>query len=370
VLMADLRLEKLSKVFPTGTTAVCDLDLAMTDGELLVLMGPSGCGKTTTLRLIAGLEAPTSGKIFIGEELVNAVPPHRRNLAMVFQRPALYPHLSVRRNLEFGLQFVGTQDQSRIAEVCNLLELGDVLDRRPAQLSGGQQQRVALGRGLMRRPRILLLDEPLSNLDARLRLDLRRQLHLLHQRLRTTIVYVTHDQAEAMTLGQRIAMLDRGILQQLGMPATLFQRPANRFVASSLGSPSMNLLDGELSRDEADWRFRHGSCMLTIPPELGRTWAPFEGRPLTLGFHPEILRVGESADSFAVLPMTVMLTETAGDTSYVYLRRESWNWTAIHDLRGAELPTAGESVKVKLNLVRAHLFDGVTGMALCHPDFK
>jgi multiple sugar transport system ATP-binding protein len=368
--MAELRLENLCKVYPNSTTALCDLDLAVSDGELLVLMGPSGCGKTTTLRLIAGLEEPSCGMIHIGGKIVNPVPPHLRNVAMVFQRPALYPHLSVRQNLEFGLRFLAKKDASRTAEVANLLELGDVVDRLPAQLSGGQQQRVALGRALMRQPSILLLDEPLSNLDARLRLDLRRQLHLLHQRLRTTIIYVTHDQAEAMALGQRIALLDRGILQQVDTLAILYRRPANRFVASCLGAPAMNLLDGELSQDGEVWRFRHGSCVLTIPPEIGRQWSGFQGRPLTLGVRPEILRVAESVDSKSVLPMTVMLTETVGDTGYAYLQRQCWNLTSIVGERGASSISAGDTVNVELNLVRAHLFDGVTGMALCHPDFK
>jgi multiple sugar transport system ATP-binding protein len=368
--MADLRLEKLCKVYPAGTTALCNLDLAVSDGELLVLMGPSGCGKTTTLRLIAGLEEPTRGMIRIGGVIVNPVPPHLRNVAMVFQQPALYPHLRVRQNLEFGLRFLAKKDASRTAEVANLLELGDVLERLPAQLSGGQQQRVALGRALMRQPSILLLDEPLSNLDARLRLDLRRQLHLLHQRLRTTILYVTHDQAEAMTLGRRIAVVDRGILQQVDTPTILYRRPANRFVASSLGAPAMNLLDGELSQDGADWWFRHGSSLLSIPPEIGRRWSGFQGRPLTLGVRPEILRVGESADSRSVLPMTVMLTETSGDTGYAYLQKECWNLTCFIGECGASSLPVGDTVKVELALVRAHLFDGVTGMALCHPDFK
>jgi multiple sugar transport system ATP-binding protein len=368
--MSELRLEKLSKVYSTGTTAVRDLDLTVESGELLVLMGPSGCGKTTTLRLIAGLEEPTSGTIRIKGQVVNSVAPNLRNTAMVFQRPALYPHLTVRKNLEFGLRFLGKEDASRIAEVSNQLELGNVLDRLPAQLSGGQQQRTALGRALMRQPSILLLDEPLSNLDARLRLELRRQLHLLHQRLSTTIVYVTHDQAEAMTLARRIAVMDQGILQQTDTPTVLYRRPANRFVAGCLGAPGMNFLDGELSKDGAGWRFRQGSCVLTIPPEIGRRWAGFEGRPLTLGVRPEILRVAESAESTTVLPMTVLMTETAGDAGYVLLRRESWNWTGILDERGASSLAAGAAVGVEINLVQAHLFDGVTGMALCHPDFK
>jgi multiple sugar transport system ATP-binding protein len=367
--MAELRLEKLTKIYATGTSAVVDLDLIVESGELLVLMGPSGCGKTTTLRLIAGLEEPTSGIIRIGGESVNSLAPNLRNVAMVFQRPALYPHLTVRKNLEFGLRFLGKEDVSRIAEISNLLELGDVLDRLPAQISGGQQQRTALGRALMRRPRILLLDEPLSNLDARLRLELRRQLHLLHQRLSTTIIYVTHDQAEAMTLGRRIAVMDRGVLQQVDTPTVLYRRPANRFVAGCLGVPGMNFLEGELSVDGATNRFHKGSCVLTIPSEIGRRWASFAGRPLTLGVRPEILRVADSAKSDAALPMTVLMTETTGDTGYALLRRESWNWTAVLDEHATAF-TAGETVSVQINPVRAHLFDGVTGMALCHPDFK
>ena len=367
--MAEVRLEKLTKVYASGATALRDLDLSVKEGEFMVLMGPSGCGKTTTLRLISGLEEPTSGTIRIGGDVVNELPADRRDVGMMFQRPALYPHLRVRQNLEFGLKLRGQADVNRTAEIAGMLKIGGLLDRLPSQLSGGEQQRVALGRALLRRPRVLLLDEPLSNLDGRLRHELRRELNLLHGRLGITLIHVTHDQAEAMTLGQRVAVLDRGVLQQVDTPVGLYDRPANHFVAGWLGMPPMSFLVGKITGEGSQPCFRKGSCSLPIPTGLDARWAPFCGRPLTVGLRPEILVVADSADSDGGLPMTVVMVDSTGDRNFVTLRRESWELTGFIDGKKSSSYVRGETLRIRVNLERAHLFDGVTGMALCHPDF-
>jgi multiple sugar transport system ATP-binding protein len=270
--MAEVTLEQLAKTYPGGVEAVRDVSLRVADGELLVVVGPSGSGKTTLLRLIAGLETPLHGIVRVGGQVVNNLPPHRRNVAMVFQRPALYPHLSVRENLGFGLALrqggrwrrwlpgrcpvpMGDGEQ-QVANIARLLGLENLLERRPATLSAGQQQRVALGRALVRRPDVFLLDEPFSNLDAPLRQEMRRELHLLHRRLRATMIYVTHDQDEAVALADRIAVLDQGRIRQVDRPDVLWERPADRVVAAFLGWPAMNLPEGRLIRVEGRLVFR------------------------------------------------------------------------------------------------------------------
>ncbi|RMD78569.1 MAG: ABC transporter ATP-binding protein, partial [Gammaproteobacteria bacterium] len=255
--MAELALEGLGKVFPDGTAALRGVDLAVGEGELLVLVGPSGCGKSTLLRLVAGLERPSAGRVRIGGRDVTTLPPQRRDVAMVFQNYALYPHLSVAGNLAFPLRMRGVpraQRRRRVAEVAALLGLEGLLERRPGELSGGQRQRVAMGRALVRRPQVLLLDEPLSNLDARLRVQLRAELAALQRRTGVTTLHVTHDQAEAMTLGHRVAVLRAGRLEQVGQPEALYREPATAFVAAFLGSPGMNLLAARLEPAPGGWR--------------------------------------------------------------------------------------------------------------------
>jgi multiple sugar transport system ATP-binding protein len=245
--MANVILKHLEKTYPNGFHAVRDVNLEIGDGEFVVLVGPSGCGKSTTLRMIAGLEEATAGQIFIGDRLVNQVAPGDRDIAMVFQNYALYPHMSVRENMAFGLKMRRTprpEITRRVTEAAEILSIESLLDRRPRELSGGQRQRVALGRAIVREPKVFLFDEPLSNLDAKLRVQMRAEIARLHQRLKTTIVYVTHDQIEAMTLGDRIVLMDRGVIQQVDSPMKIYQRPANRFVASFIGSPAMNFIDG------------------------------------------------------------------------------------------------------------------------------
>src|ERR671928_1553518 len=246
--MASVRLERVQKTYPNGHVAAQGLDLEIADGEFMVLVGPSGCGKSTALRMIAGLETPTGGRIVIGDRDVTSLPPQERDIAMVFQSYALYPHMTVRENLAFGLRMRGasrTVIEQRVADAARALGLDGVLERKPSQLSGGQRQRVALGRAIVREPKVFLFDEPLSNLDAKLRVETRAELARLHRRLRATVVYVTHDQEEAMTLGSRVAVMRDGFLQQVAPPMELYRRPANRFVAGFVGSPAMNFLPRE-----------------------------------------------------------------------------------------------------------------------------
>jgi multiple sugar transport system ATP-binding protein len=377
--MADVVLENVSKVYPPGIAAVSGLNLCVADGELVVLVGPSGCGKTTTLRLIAGLEEPTEGILGIGGRVVNQLPPRERKVAMVFQRPALYPHMTVRRNLAFGLELQRSclrrtaedgEIHDRVAEVAHLLQLEEFLDRRPNQLSGGQQQRVALGRALVRQPAVLLLDEPLSHLDARLRAEMRRELHLLHKRLLATMIYVTHDPVEAMTLADRVVVLDRGEVQQADRPQVVFDRPRNRRVAGFFGWPPMNLLDGTVLCKEGRSWFTTTGGTLSLP--LPREWEDGleAGRALLLGIRPEHLGLlpprgrieGNGLTRGPVLD--VVLVETLGAASLVTLQREGVRLTAM--MAGTDQPTDGQSMGVVFDMDRAHLFDGASGQALRH----
>jgi multiple sugar transport system ATP-binding protein len=379
-MAAEVVLERVGKTYPNDVRAVRDVSLRIGAGELVVLVGPSGSGKTTTLRLIAGLETPTSGLIRIAGRVVNGEPPHRRDVAMVFQRPALYPHLSVRANLGFGLalrgpppllagmrRWLGGTDPGagRIEEVARLLRLEGLLERRPAELSGGQQLRVALGRALVRRPAVFLLDEPLSNLDARLRLELRRELHLLHRRLRATMIYVTHDQEEALALGDRVAVLDRGLVQQVDHPEALYERPANRFVAEFLGWPPINSLDGELVDRDGRLCLVDGEAVLSCQSARAR-WLPFAGRLVVVGVRPEHVRLREAppAAETGVIAMEVRLVERPGPVPLVTVGRGGWTVTTCPEDRPP--PPDRSPVGVAFDLSRAHLFDRATGRVLSH----
>ncbi len=359
--MAEVVLERVGKTYPNGVRAVHDLNLTIADGELVVLVGPSGCGKTTTLRLIAGLETPTDGIIRIGGRVVNAEPPHRRDVAMVFQRPALYPHLNVRGNLGFGLVLRQgwwtnqAERRERVQQAARLLQLTDLLDRRPQELSGGQQQRAALGRALVREPAVFLLDEPLSNLDARLRMEMRRQLHLLHRRLRATMVYVTHDQEEALTLGDRVVLLDRGEVQQADRPEMLYNHPANRAAAAFIGWPPMNFLSGRLVEDDDRLSLVNGDMRLSLD-ERRDEWRRFSGQDVELGIRPEYVRMTASGSA------EVRLVEKYGPFRLATLRYGEWTVTARMD--GPAPAAEGSPVGVEFALVQAHLFDRSTGRLL------
>src|SRR4051812_33002736 len=307
--MANVTLKNVDKVYPGGGHVVHRVSLEISDGEFLVLVGPSGCGKSTTLRMIAGLEEVSGGEIYIGDRLVNQLAPADRDIAMVFQNYALYPHMSVYQNMAFGLKMRKTpkvEIQRRVREAAALLSIESLLDRRPRELSGGQRQRVALGRAIVREPKVFLFDEPLSNLDAKLRVQMRAEIARLHQRLKTTVVYVTHDQAEAMTLGNRIVLMERGVIQQVDTPMSIYQRPANQFVASFIGSPAMNFFSGEIEGGV----FRldgvsHADGTSDI--QLGGGFA--DGRA-TLGIRPEHFIAGDeplgSSQPFATVSVDVV----------------------------------------------------------------
>ncbi len=349
--MAGVSLENVSRTYPGGAAAVRDLNLEVIDREFLVLVGPSGCGKTTTLRLIAGLEEPDAGKITIGERLVNDVPAKGRDIAMVFQNYALYPHMNVYRNMAFGLELregvSGWQKwwrwalpaaskrelaarrfaiAERVHDAARLLGIEHLLQRLPRQLSGGERQRVALGRAIVRNPAVFLFDEPLSNLDAKLRVEMRRELRELHRRLQTTMIYVTHDQVEALTLGDRIVVMDRGKIQQIGSPMEVYGLPANRFVAGFVGTPAMNFLEGVIELNGQQWQFRRGDWTLPLAEalslaeiELTEFLSKTDKLPVTLGVRPEDVQV-HAEPAPGRLRAMVDLVEMLGDASVVKLR--------------------------------------------------
>jgi multiple sugar transport system ATP-binding protein len=378
--MAAVELHQVTKQYPNGVLAVRDLNLTVAEGELVVLVGPSGCGKTTTLRLIAGLEEPTAGTVSIAGRVVNGLPPHRRDVAMVFQRPALYPHLNVRDNLAFGLRLrrpflrrrisgdseVVVSEKivaERVTEAARMLDLEELLNRRPDQLSGGQQQRVALGRAVVRRPAVFLLDEPLAGLDPPLRNEMRRELHLLHRRLAITMIYVTHDQVEAMALGDRVIVLDRGVIQQADRPRVLYQRPRNRFVAGFIGWPSMSFIDGELIGRDGHLGFSAWGWWLPLLPEQERVLAPHAGRPVTLGIRPEHVRIA-APQAGPAISLEVVLVEPLGGGSLWTLRRGGWQLTALVGGPPTDQPPVGQTVEVSWDMRQAHWFDRSSGVCL------
>ena len=339
--MASITLAGLTKIYPNGHVAMRRLDLRVEDGELLVLVGPSGCGKSTVLRLIAGLETPTGGRILIGGTDVTAQPPQRRDLAMVFQSYALYPHMSVRDNLAYGLKVRRTDAATiarQVASVAEALDIGNLLDRRPAQLSGGQRQRVALGRAIVRKANAFLLDEPLSNLDPSLRAQARAELRRLHRLLGITVVYVTHDQEEAMTLSGRIAVMRDGALEQMAPPLEIYATPANTFVARFVGSPTMNLL----------------------PAAAAGVDAPAGA---VAGIRPQDVRVAAEGARRA----TVDLVEPRGPDYVLHLRLDGSNIPLLAVVSGATAPAVGAGVFVTLPAERLHLFDQRDGSRLGGP---
>jgi sn-glycerol 3-phosphate transport system ATP-binding protein len=369
--MAEVAFHEVSKVFPGGATAVDTLNLLVHDGEFLVLVGPSGCGKTTALRMVAGLDEPTSGAVAIGESVVNGVPPQDRDVAMVFQNYALYPHQTVAQNLAFGLRQRKVDKEvvrQRVREVSELLALEELMERKPSQLSGGQRQRVAMGRALARSPQVFLLDEPLSNLDAQLRTQLRSELRRIHQLRPTTSIYVTHDQVEAMTLGDRVAVMNQGHLLQLGTPQEIYASPANVFVASFIGSPPMNLLRGRA----ADGRVEAGAL------EVAASGIP--SGPLIVGIRPEAFHFADGSREPAV-DMQVEVVELLGHETILYgsIRGERINAigteaglaplptdraTIVARLDARRQPSVGETVPLAFSPDDLRLFDAESGEAV------
>ncbi|NOX61296.1 MAG: sn-glycerol-3-phosphate ABC transporter ATP-binding protein UgpC [Chloroflexi bacterium] len=350
--------------------AVNDLTLEVADKEFMVLVGPSGCGKSTSLRLLAGLEEITEGIIKIGDRVVNDVPPKDRDIAMVFQSYALYPHMSVYDNMAFGLKLrkvPKAEIDKKVKEAAELLGIAQLLDRKPKALSGGQRQRVALGRAIVRNPKVFLLDEPLSNLDAKLRVETRANISKLHKRLGTTFIYVTHDQVEAMTMADRIAVLKDGILQQVDSPQNLYNYPANVFVAGFIGSPSMNFFDVTLveESDTGKLYVDGGSFRLEVPPDKAETLRKYKGRELIFGIRPEDIHAADfTPPGFFQVPMkaTVDVTELMGNEIFVYGLTGGKQFIARVDPRTSA--RVGEEIELRVNMDNMHLFDPETEVAL------
>ena len=364
--MASIDINEVSKIYDKGgAKAVDSVDIQIEDGEFIVLVGPSGCGKSTLLRMVAGLEDISQGTISIGDRVVNQIEPADRDIAMVFQNYALYPHMTVYDNLAYGLKNRGTpkaEIAARVAEAAKMLEIEKYLDRKPRQLSGGQRQRVAMGRSIVRDPKCFLFDEPLSNLDAQLRNEMRTEIKKLHARLGKTIIYVTHDQVEAMTLADRIAVLSGGRVMQYATPDEIYHRPAARFVAGFTGSPAMNFLRGRLSPDAAT--FEAGAVRIALPPALAKAAGSHAGQSVDLGIRPEDLAIASERDDYPVasVPATVVVLEPLGAETLVTLR------IGEHELVCRARPDVGvqpgQTVDARMRLDKMHLFDAESGIAL------
>lgn len=324
--MARVELRNVRKLYPGNVEAVKNANLDIDDKEFVVLVGPSGCGKSTTLRMIAGLEEISDGEIYIGDTLVNDVPPKNRDIAMVFQNYALYPHMTVYKNMAFGLmlrKYPKAEIEQRVREAAQILGIEHLLDRKPKALSGGERQRVAVGRAIVRQPKVFLFDEPLSNLDAKLRVQMRAEISKLHTRLRSTMIYVTHDQVEAMTMGDRIVVMLDGVIQQIASPLELYHHPVNKFVAGFIGSPPMNFLDGELVAENGALRFheRSGTFRLNVHETQYAALHSYEGKPIILGIRPEHFLENPSQQPKAGSSITanVEVVEPMGHEIYLYL---------------------------------------------------
>jgi multiple sugar transport system ATP-binding protein len=366
--MASVTYDHVYKRFG-DVVAVNDLTIHVEDKEFLVFVGPSGCGKTTSLRLLAGLEEISDGNILIGDRVVNDVPPKDRDIAMVFQSYALYPHMSVYDNMAFGLKLRKTPKSEidrRVKEAADILDIGHLLDRKPKQLSGGQRQRVAVGRAIVREPAVFLFDEPLSNLDAKLRVQTRSQLTRLHQRLATTFIYVTHDQVEAMTMASRIAVMKDGVLQQIDTPQHLYDHPNNVFVAGFIGSPSMNFFDATLVESDGKLEINAGGFRLEVPAAKANEWRQYKGREVIFGIRPEDIHAKPFTPP-GILESDVMarvdVTELMGNEIFLYLMtKDNKQFIARVDPRVQTHP--GEDIDLAINMSNAHIFDPKTEVSL------
>lgn len=373
----EVTLQNLTKKFPArgrknreDVIAVNDFTFEIPDGKLIGLLGPSGCGKSTTLNLISGLLKPTSGRIFFGEDDVTDLPPENRGIGLVFQNYALYPHLTVRQNILFPLQNLKGKDKlpkavmlEKAQEAAKLVQINDLMERKPGELSGGQQQRVAIARALVKMPRVLLLDEPLSNLDAKLRTAMRAEISRLHKRLQTTFVYVTHDQTEAMTMGDRIVVMKNGIIQQNDTPQTLYDAPCNLFVAGFIGSPQMNFLDAVIAEENGKFVAKTCGSSVTLPERMGReVLGPYVGKTVVLGVRPEDVdaAVGPNYD----LDATIEIAELMG--AEIHLHLDCQGSKVVVRAPSTYPGRVGDSAKLTLNKEKIHLFDKETEQAIAH----
>ena len=384
--MASLSLRHIYKKYPGGVTAVSDFNLEIKDKEFIVFVGPSGCGKSTTLRMIAGLEEITEGELFIGDRLVNDVAPKDRKIAMVFQNYALYPHMTVFENMAFGLKLNKTPKEEikrRVEEAARVLDITHLLDRKPKALSGGQKQRVALGRAIVRNPMVFLLDEPLSNLDAKLRASMRTELTKLHQRVGTTFIYVTHDQVEAMTMATRIVVMKDGVIQQVDTPQNLYDNPCNLFVAGFMGTPQMNFINGVLEKKGNDLYFSFEKlipdktnnireegwqCSLKLPADKANNpaLADYIGKEVIAGIRPECIADSPMnvAASENVVSAYVDVTELMGNEIFLYLTIGETRLTSRVSSRSNS--RAGDTITIAMDTSRMHIFDKDTERCICH----
>jgi multiple sugar transport system ATP-binding protein len=374
--MAEVRFENVTKLYPGGVQAVDNISLTIPDQEFIVLVGPSGCGKSTTLRMVAGLEEITSGILRIGGRVVNDVSPRDRDIAMVFQNYALYPHMTVYKNMAFGLKLRGVprrEIDEKVRAAARMLGIEDLLDRKPRALSGGQRQRVAVGRAIVRTPKAFLFDEPLSNLDAKLRVEMRAELKKLHRKLATTTIYVTHDQEEAMTLGDRVAVMKDGIVQQCASPLEVYERPVNRFVAGFVGMPPMNFLEGRVFAENGRLYFDEGSNKLRLPDRLKAALSGRIGQRLVLGLRPEHLSdsgQGRFAGEENVLDATVSVVELLGDKMDLHVSTPSHEHLVcrVDAHRGVR---DGMRLPLHLDMRHAHIFEpGPEGLNIGLPKLE
>ena len=368
--MADLQLKNIYKRYAGNVTAVSDFCIDIADKEFIILVGPSGCGKSTTLRMIAGLEEISEGELYIGGKLMNDVAPKDRDIAMVFQNYALYPHMTVFENMAFALKLRKTpkdEIKKRVTEAARILDIEHLLDRKPKALSGGQRQRVAMGRAIVREPKVFLMDEPLSNLDAKLRVAMRTEIKKLHNRLDTTFIYVTHDQTEAMTMGTRIVVMKDGVVQQIDTPANLYNNPCNQFVAGFIGSPQMNFIDVKLVKKDGDLYAEFGEESVKIPEGKAsrEELAPYIGKEVVMGVRPEDVHDDQmfiSANGDALVNAKVDVTEMMGAETYLYLTINGVQFTARVNQRTTS--AVGDKMKVGFDTNHIHFFDKETELAI------
>ena len=366
--MAQVSLVNIYKVYPGNIQAVSDVSLSIEKREFIVLVGPSGCGKTTILRMVAGLEDISAGKIYIGDKLVNDVPPKDRDIAMVFQNYALYPHMTVFQNMAFALKLRKYPKQeiiARVHEAAEILGIKNLLERKPKELSGGQRQRVALGRAIVRKPLVFLFDEPLSNLDAKLRVQMRTEIKKLHHRLQATIIYVTHDQTEAMTMGDRIVVVKDGVVQQVADPLSLYDKPKNKFVASFMGSPPMNFMNGTVVKMNEKIYFQNGPFKARIPDSFREKIAHYENQEIIFGIRSEdiydkLFATEASADN--TVRAICEVVEPMGAEAYLYLR--TGPNTFIARVSGNIHPKVNQDLDLVFDMNKAHFFDKVTELSI------